>query len=84
MKVLVNSAAGSPIKAGETYHAHQMMQSEFNDPITLGQDRLVSINELVDSLSGKVLLRLNLPIASLESRLCCPAVARRISEICHK
>jgi len=35
---------------------YRLMQSDFNDPINLGQDRLVTINELVDivaKISGK-------------------------------
>jgi len=31
---------------------HRLMQSDFHDPINLGQDYLVTINELVDIVSG--------------------------------
>ncbi|HSE59783.1 MAG TPA: NAD-dependent epimerase/dehydratase family protein [Nitrospiraceae bacterium] len=31
---------------------HRLMQSDFHDPLNLGQDRLVSINQLVDIVAG--------------------------------
>jgi nucleoside-diphosphate-sugar epimerase len=31
---------------------YRLMQSDFHDPLNLGQDRLVSINQLVDIVAG--------------------------------
>ena len=39
---------------------YRLMQSDFHDPINLGQDRMISINELVDivsKISGKTIHR---------------------------
>jgi GDP-D-mannose 3', 5'-epimerase len=36
---------------------HKLMRSDFGDPINLGQDRMISINELADMVSGAAGMR---------------------------